>query len=88
MNRIQEFMSTLPKFNVSFTTPSLDFKDHCKELEKFIDQLYEYKTKLQTFSKAESILDSKKPIMVLLVFEFLVRFNTLTEPTQRKSTQT
>ncbi len=77
-----EFTTSLPKLNLSFTTPFLDFEDHSRRLGETIDRLYDFnQNKLQSSLFQD---ESRQEIVVRLCFEVLMRFNTLTRPPQKK----
>ncbi|KAJ3273843.1 hypothetical protein HDV01_003821 [Terramyces sp. JEL0728] len=50
-----------------------------------VDNLYVYKSKLQSKPQEETRTDRNQPILVLMAFEILQRFNTLTRPPLKKS---
>jgi tetratricopeptide (TPR) repeat protein len=67
-----------PILSQKFTTPSLDYKIHSKQLEEYVDLLFSYRKKLQ-----ETTVE--KTIMIKLVYDFLVIFNTITSIKKRNS---
>ena len=77
-----EFTSSLPKLDISFTTPFLDFEEHSGRLSETIDRLYAFnQNKLQSSLFQDNL---RQEIIVRLCFEVLMRFNTLTRPPQKK----
>ena len=77
--KLSSFKEELANFNVTFTTPCLDFEDHSCQLRQIISRLYDlYKQTGETGEKRD------ESTLVLLCFEVLKRFNLLTRPPQKK----
>ncbi|KAI8894716.1 hypothetical protein BC833DRAFT_603878 [Globomyces pollinis-pini] len=97
-DQLDDFLSHLMPLDVTLTTPVLDFKDHSNQLNTWIDLVYKYKDQLQKLDIKDTelryqikdhqqIIDVVQPIMVIMIFEVLIRFNTLTKPFQKSQIQ-
>jgi hypothetical protein len=87
-NLLNEFLDEIPTLDkVIFTTPSLDFKDHANNIDMMIEKAYGISQRIQNQDNQE-VLVSNIPILTVIVFECLVRFNFLTRPPSRKNSKT